>query len=61
MACMGEGRSAYGCLVGRPDGKNHFEDLGVDGRIILRLISKKWYGEAWSGLIWLLIGTGTGV
>jgi hypothetical protein len=26
--------SAYGFLVGKPEGKNHLEDLGVDGRII---------------------------
>jgi hypothetical protein len=35
------------------------EDLGVDGRIILRWISRKWGGEAWIGLIWLRIGTGS--
>jgi hypothetical protein len=30
--------------VGRPEGKNHFGDLGVDGIIILKWISKKWEG-----------------
>ena len=34
------------------------EDLGVDWRIILRWIFRKWGGEAWTGLIWLRIGTG---
>jgi hypothetical protein len=33
---MGEGRGVYGVLVGRPEGKNHWEDLGIGGRIILR-------------------------
>jgi hypothetical protein len=33
---MGEGRGVYRVLVGMPEGKNHWEDLGVDGRITLR-------------------------
>jgi hypothetical protein len=29
-------RGAYRVLVGKPDGRNHLEDPGVDGRIILK-------------------------
>jgi hypothetical protein len=28
--------------VGKPEGRNHLEDPGVEGRIILRRIIRKW-------------------
>ena len=31
LARMGDGRDAYWGLVGRPQGKDHLEDLGVNG------------------------------
>jgi hypothetical protein len=31
--------------------------VGVDWRIIIKWIFKKWDGGAWTGLIWLRIGT----
>ena len=36
VARMGEMRGVYRVLVGRPEGKSHLGDPGVDGRIILR-------------------------
>jgi hypothetical protein len=57
----GERRGAYWVLVGRTKGKNHLEDLDVDGTIIIKRIFKKWDGEVWIELIWLRIGTGGGL
>jgi len=41
--------------------KAHLEGLAIDGKIILKLISKKWDGELWTGLIWLRIKTSGGL
>jgi hypothetical protein len=39
---MGERRGVYRVLVGKPEGKRPLGDPGVDGRIILRWIFRKW-------------------
>jgi len=39
---------------------DHFEYVGIYWRIILKCIFKKWNGKAWTGLIWLRMGTGGG-
>jgi hypothetical protein len=41
VACKGELRNSYSILVRKPEGKDHLEDLGVDGEIILEWISEK--------------------
>jgi len=37
------------------------EDTGVDERIILKCIFRKWDVGAWTGLIWLRIETASGL
>jgi len=40
--------------------RDHLDDPGVDGRIILRWIFRKWDVGVWTGSSWLWIGTGGG-
>ena len=58
--CKGERRGVYRVLVGKPEGKSHLEDPGIDGSIILRWICGKWDMGVWTVLIWLSTGTGGG-
>jgi len=55
VARMGEERGVYRVLVGKPDGKRPLRDLGVDGRIILRWICRRW-GLGWNVGIWTGLG-----
>ena len=41
--------------------RDHLEDPDLDRRIILGWIFRKWDVRAWTGLIWLRIGTGGGL
>jgi hypothetical protein len=57
---MGESRGPYKVLVRKPERKRPLGRPGVDGRIILRWIFRKWDVGIWTGSSWLRIGTGRG-
>jgi hypothetical protein len=48
-------RNAYKVLIGNDESKRPLEDLGIDGRVIL-----KWIFENSSGRMRTGLGTGTG-
>jgi hypothetical protein len=53
----GIGEVHTGFWWGNLRARDHMEDPGVDGRIILKWIFRKWDVGVWTGLIWLRIGT----
>jgi len=48
----------YRFLVGKPEGKRPLGRPGIDGWIILGLISRRLDVGTWTGLGWPRIGTG---
>jgi len=55
---MGRGKLYTGFWWGSLRERDNLEHPGVDGRIILRWIFRKWDVLVWTGLRWLRIGTG---
>jgi hypothetical protein len=45
---MGEMRNAYKMLIGRLEGKRSLGSPGVDGKISLKQIFKKWGARVWN-------------
>jgi hypothetical protein len=56
----GRGEACTGFWLGNLRKKDHWGDPGVDGRIILRWIFRKWVVGIWTGLSWLKIETARG-
>jgi hypothetical protein len=54
----GRGEVYTGVWWGNLSERDHLEDLGIDGRLILKWIFRMWDVGAWTGLICLWIGTG---
>jgi hypothetical protein len=55
---MGESRGVYRVWWGNLRERDHLEEPGVEGRIILKWIFRKWNVRAWTGSMWLRIWTG---
>ena len=57
VAHMGERKGVHRVWWGNMRERDRLEDPGVDGRIILRWVFRKWDVWAWIGSIWLKIWT----
>jgi len=60
VARKGTGEAYIGFWWRNLKERDHLGDPGVDGRIILRWIFRKWHVGVWTGSSWLRIGTGGG-
>jgi len=60
VARIEERRGVYRLLVGNLRERDHLEDPGIDGRIILRWTYRKWNLGAQTVSSWLRIRTGGG-
>jgi hypothetical protein len=56
---MGEKRNVHKDLVGNTERKTSLDDQSLNGKIIMDL--KTHVERAWSGFIWLRIGTSDGL
>jgi hypothetical protein len=61
VACMGEGRGAYRILVTRPEGRRPLGRPRSRWEDNIKMDFQEVGWGAWTGLIWLRIGTGGGL
>jgi hypothetical protein len=47
---IGKIRNSYNILVGKPQGRDHLEDLAIEDRIVLKLTLEKYGMKRWTGL-----------
>jgi hypothetical protein len=57
---MGRREACIGYWRGSPRERDHWRDPGVNVRIILRWIFRKWDVGVWTGFGWLSVETGGG-
>jgi len=60
VAHKGRGEAYIGFRWGNLSERDHLGNPGVDGRIILIWIFRKWNVGVWTGWSWLRTGTGGG-
>jgi len=60
VARVGRGEVRTGFCWGNLRDRDYLENLGLDGRIILKWIFRKWDVGVWTGSIWLRTGTSGG-
>jgi hypothetical protein len=61
VARMGRGDVFIGFWLGGPKARDHWEDLGVGGRIILRWTLGRQGSMGRTGFVWLRIGSSGGL
>jgi len=61
VACMGMGEAFTGFWLGGPKGRNHWEELGVSGRVTLRWALGRQESMGSTGFGWLRTGSNCGL